>query len=264
MSKAKKILLGGGISIVALIIIIALIVGAFLGSIVKVGVEKALPPITGTRVSLGSVGYSLIGSSVTIKDFVIYNPEGYKSEYAFKLGELHIDVDVGSLFSDKIVINKFLVDGMNVCYEQGLTTSNIYEIKKNVDKFGEAGAKAAKEEDKKKEPAKPGEGATTPTKQKRFQIGSLDFQNNNVIILTKISGQAAVKAPMPPIHMKNLGMDNKEGDTAYEMAPKIFLTIVKSTVQAVRDSSVDVGSKTLDSLEKGASGVIDGVKSFFK
>jgi uncharacterized protein involved in outer membrane biogenesis len=216
-------------------------------------------------VTLESAGFSLLGGKVSIKNFIIYNPEGYKSEYAFKLGRMKIDVDIWSLLSDKIVVEEILVDEMDVCYEQGLTSSNIYEIKKNIDKFAKAGeSEEPKAEDAQTEETKEESDASEGAKTKRFQIGSLDFQNSHVIIVTSLSKKAAVKVPMPVIHMKDLGMENEEGQTIQEMAPAIIAELAKDTAVAVKDSSVDIGGKALDSLQETGSDLVDGVKNLFK
>lgn len=269
--KAKKIILSVLFGVFVFIILGAVIISASIGRIVKAGAEGFLPQITGTKVSLESAGFSLLSGRVNIKNFIIYNPEGYKSEYAFKLGRLKIDLDLWSLFSDKIVVDEFLVDEMNVCYEQGLSSCNIYEIKKNIDKYSKTGKPQAPKEEEPQEESESSE----ETKAKRFQIGTLDFQNSHVIIVTSLSKKAAVKVPMPVIHMKDLGMQNENGETIQEMAPAIIAEIVKNTAKAVKDSSVEVSGKILDSLEEsgnslvdsvkdGGSNIVDGVKNLFK
>ena len=48
----------------------------FLNSIVRSGVETALPMVTGTPVKLNSVAISLLSGKGTLKGFIIGNPEG--------------------------------------------------------------------------------------------------------------------------------------------------------------------------------------------
>jgi hypothetical protein len=69
---------------------------------------------------------------------------------------------------------------------------------------------------------------------------------------------------MPVIHIKDLGMENEEGQTIQEMAPVIIAELAKDTAVAVKDSSAELGGKALDSLQETGSDLVDGVKNLFK
>ena len=60
MKKAKKILLSIGIGLLLLIIVAVIVVGLFLGKIVKAGVERVGPKITQTTLTVDAVDLSLL------------------------------------------------------------------------------------------------------------------------------------------------------------------------------------------------------------
>ena len=91
----KKILIRVALAGVVLLVI-AVVVGAmFLGSIVKKGVETAGPSITKTDVKLDGASLSVLSGSGTLKGFVLGNPEGYKGDFAIKVGVVDVGVKPG-------------------------------------------------------------------------------------------------------------------------------------------------------------------------
>src|SRR5437016_13369978 len=95
--------------VVAVLIILLIIVVAgslyFLGTIVKAGVEKAGPKVTKTNVKLSSAKLSVFSGSGELKNFVIANPEGYKTPDAVKVGSVAVNVQPGSVMSDNVVVH---------------------------------------------------------------------------------------------------------------------------------------------------------------
>ncbi|OGV39690.1 MAG: hypothetical protein A2020_08670 [Lentisphaerae bacterium GWF2_45_14] len=245
--KAKKIILGTGAAFLVLVLAAFYIVAFHMGAIVKHGIERFMPSITGTPVKVGSVSCSPFSGHINVKDFIIYNPEGYKSEYAFNVKEFTLTVNVMSVLSNNIFIHKILVDGLSVSYEQGLTGCNLTDIKKNIDKLSE------KDTSKEKTPTEKTSEETSPSTEKRFQIKEFDFQNSSVAVSTPVTGGKGISLPLPlpGIHIKELGMKDGNGVTGKEMATVIFAEIIEATVDAVRKSSVNLNSDVLNSLEDG-------------
>ena len=74
MKTVKKILLAGGIGLLVLIVVAVIVVGLFLGKIVKAGVERVGPKITQTTLTVDAVDLSLLTGSATVKNLVVGNP----------------------------------------------------------------------------------------------------------------------------------------------------------------------------------------------
>lgn len=264
--KMKKIILGTGAAFLAVVLAVLYIAAFHLGSIVKTGIETFMPSITGTPVKVGSVTCLPFSGHINVKDFVIYNPEGYKSEYAFKVKEFTVTVKPLSVLSDKIFISKILVDGMEVSYEQGLTGCNLTDIKNNISKLS---AKKAQEEEKPAEKTS-SEPDGTPKAEKRFQIKEFDFQNSSVKVSTPLTVGMGPKLPLSEMHIRDLGTKDDKGVTGYEMAPVIFGEIIIGTVTAVKKSATQISGDTLNTLEAGgkeilnkSENLIKGVKDLF-
>ncbi|OGV59785.1 MAG: hypothetical protein A2X45_13875 [Lentisphaerae bacterium GWF2_50_93] len=228
---------------------IVLIVGLYfcLGYIVKTAVIGIVPRITGTPVKMESFSFSMFSGKARMKNFVIGNPEGFSTEYAFSLNELVVEVDMDTLFSKKIVIDEIRVNGVDVIYEQGMTTSNLKEIRANVKSY------TGKEKDKRQE-----ETADSPRREekerveaRKVQINNFYFNDVKVSLSVFLLQGAKTSIPIPDIHIEDIG---KEGDgvTAGEAAVQIFNAIYKSI------------GKTASTGTDPVKGLGDSLKGIFK
>ncbi|HXG48436.1 MAG TPA: hypothetical protein VNO52_12480, partial [Methylomirabilota bacterium] len=120
----------------AVVVLLGLaIVGVFvfLNDIVKKAVETAGPPLTKTEVKLASSKISPLSGSGHLQGLFIGNPEGFKTEFAIKMGEMKVDVDVGSLLSDTIVVEQIFIEGPEITFEGGLKGSNLGRLLDNLE-----------------------------------------------------------------------------------------------------------------------------------
>lgn len=247
--KKKKLLIILG-SLVGAVVLIFIIFMFSIGAIVKTGVSTVLPKITGTPCSMGMCTFNPIAGQVTMRDFVIGNPPGYAHPNAFKMGTLEIDVGMTSLFAEKIVIQKIIIENMEVDFEVKLTETNLTVIKGNVDEFSKSAAEA---EEKKEEPGTEQEDAEKPGK--KLQIDLFKFVNNKIIIGT--AGET-LDVPLADIIIEDIG-DSQEGATVGEVSEKVFTALYDSVLKKVSESDVDLGG----ALKKGTNKIIDGVKGLF-
>lgn len=220
----KRILLGSLITLVVLLFLVYI----FLGNIVKGTVETIVPKITGTPVKMESFSFSVMTGKIRIKKFVIGNPKDYKTEYAFNLGNLFVDIDMSTLLSKRLVIDEIRIEEAKVICEFGLGTSNLGEIKSNIDKF----SKGDKPKEQKAEtPKKEGEG-------KKVQINNFYFNGASVSAGAVILQGGKVTLPIPDIHLKDIGKEEK-GASVGEVADEVF-TAIYTSVGKVVGSGADV------------------------
>jgi len=231
------------IVIVVLLIVVALtMIGVYLNSMIKAGVEAVAPKITGTTVKLDAMDLSLLSGQGRLKGLMIGNPPGFQAERAFKLADAKVHVNLKSALSDKLIIEEILIDGPEITYEGGASGSNISKIQENVTAFGKSVAPkdAAESKSPKKDPT-----------QKKVQINDFILKNGKVTMsATMLKGQA-LTITMPDIHLKNIGKDS-DGVTVQTAAAEVFAAINKSVVQTV------AGSSKL--LEKGAEAAGEAAK----
>lgn len=259
----KKVLTIGGALVVVLILAVVLYFSLFLNQTIKAGVETLGPKLTQTSISLAEVNISPFSGQGEIKGLVVGNPEGYKTESAIKLGLVRVEIDTGSLLSDRIIIKEVLIDGPEITYEMSLKGSNIAKILANIQSVadsaggGKSGASDSKDT---------GGG-------KKLQINDLRITNGKIKLSAKILQGKAITLPLPDIHLKDIGKE-KEGSSVGEVVEKVFAAVTKSTTKAVTGSGellgkgVKAAGETLNKagagIKEGAAKIFGGFKDAFK
>src|SRR6056297_2637988 len=119
----KKILIAGGVIIVASIVLIVVALSN-LGPMIKTAVNKYGPNITQTEVKLSEVDVSLFSGEATLKNFLLGNPQGFNTPQAMTVKKVHVNVDEDSIFKDPVVIDKIEVLAPHINYELKGKTDN--------------------------------------------------------------------------------------------------------------------------------------------
>lgn len=239
--------------LIAIALVVAVIIGAvvFVGSnidgIVKTGVETYGPRFTGTQVKLGGVSSSLIGGEVTVKEFFLGNPQGFKTAHAFKVDRVKVVVDTASLTSDVVRIKEIVIDAPDIIYEMAGGSSNLQAIQNNVTKAAGGGAKSS--------------GASGGP-SKKVVIDNLYVRNAKAALSAGMLGGKVIPLPLPDIHLKDIG--KKENGTSMSQASKQLLDeITKSATSAV--GKIDLkgmaegATKAIDDAAKGGGDALKGV-----
>jgi uncharacterized protein involved in outer membrane biogenesis len=206
-----------------------------LNSGVKQGIESIGPKVTQTTVALDSVNLSPFSGSGSMKGLVIGNPEGFAGDHLFKLGQIDISIDTGSVFSDTVVIEKIHIMAPDVSYEKTLRSSNIKELQKNIEEF--TGPKAD-------EPDDPGAAA------KKLVIKELIIEDGTIFVGALGVGQTV---PLPRIEMTNLGEDGTSanvGEVLNEVLGKVLGSVGPAIANAGELSKQAVKALKTQGLEK--------------
>jgi hypothetical protein len=241
MKRLVKILLVA----IPLLVIIALVAAFFsMNAIVKTGIQEVGTVATGTAVVVDSVRLSPFSGDGRIAGLTVANPEGFKTDYAFKLGSITLSLDPSSLPSDTIVISEIRVEGPEITLEQGLRSSNIGVIRKNVEQFVGTGGGA-------EEPGDDDEG-DAGAGGRRVRIDRLVISGARLSVSTPALMGRAVSLSVPEIELTDLGKET-EPMTIAEALDLVLATVTR-TVLEVAGSSVDLG-KYADSLKVGLGGV---------
>jgi hypothetical protein len=224
----KKILIGLAVGAFAVIVIGVIIVGFFLGSIVKAGMETVGPKVTQSSLTVGSVHIGILTGSAGVNDLVLGNPDEYKTKApnAISVGKAVVSVSPMSVLSDKIVIKSVEVRSPEITFEGNpFGANNLKKIMDNVNAFvgGISGAPDTNA------PAKT--GAAKPAKKLEVD----DF----LITGAKVHFNGAT-LPLPDIHFTDLGK-GPDGITAGDLIKKVMGEITTATVKAVIASAADAG-----------------------
>jgi uncharacterized protein involved in outer membrane biogenesis len=229
----RWILIGAGVLVT--VIIILLVVGVSnLGPIIKKAVNTYGPKITKTQVQLGDVGVSLLSTEAKLKDFLLGNPEGFKSEQAMSVKSVHVNVDEKSLTKDTIIIDKIEVVAPKITYEKVRGTDNFQTIMNNVKKA--VGANTATKPSAEK--GKKGEG-------KKIIIRDFILRNGKVNLTMAALGENIVSADLPDIHLKNVGQ-KKGGESPSEAFEEIFAALYTNIKSPAVTEVLNKGLKNLN------------------
>ncbi|MFP3871155.1 MAG: hypothetical protein ACLFVT_09795 [Syntrophobacteria bacterium] len=262
----KKWLIVAGAVVV--IVVALLIVGVSnLGPIIKKAVNTYGPGITKTEVRLGDVSVAMFSAEAELKDFLLGNPEGFKSPQAMKVRSIHVNVEEGSLTKDTIIIDRIAVVAPEITYEKARGTDNFKRILANVQKA--AGVKTTG----KTETEKKGEG-------KKLLIKDFVVTDGKVNLAMSMLEGASVSVSLPEIHLKNVG-NKKEGVLPAEAFEEIFRVLyakitspavaqslekeiqeLGSTVKKAREEAEKQLETMKESVEKDTQSVTDELKKF--
>lgn len=162
-------------------------------SIVKNAIERSGTEITGTKVSVGSVDISLRSGRGTIRNVRVKNPDGFTGEDAVTLGEVTLELDVGSLNRDPIVIQEIRVHTpvVNAEVDERLMT-NVGVIRSHVQEYQVSTA-----------PHKPGK--QDAGYEKHFVIRSFVMEEGVVNGDATRVGSESREYELPPIELSNVG-----------------------------------------------------------
>lgn len=239
MKKVKKIVWSVVIVLAILVIVGIIVASAFLGDIVKKGVETVGPKITKVSIKLDEVHLSLLTGSASLKGLLVGNPEGYQTPQAISAKTIAISVNPLSVLSDKIVLRSLRMESPEITFEGGLSGNNLSKILDNVNASAHATAQTGAVST----------NATVQTKSaQKFELDDLLITGAKVhVSLTDLGGKEMTLS-LPPIHLANLGT-NKDGITAADLTRNILDAIVTATVKAVSNAGGHIG-KNAESLIK--------------
>lgn len=214
----KKVLIG--------LVILIVIVGAGLfyvwqnrDTFIKTAVEEAGSRATQVGVTLNEVDtQDVLGGTVALRGLVVGNPSGFKTESAFKLGEVSVKVDPASVTSDTIVVKEVVIAAPQVTYEFAADGSNIGTIQKNVEKMAGGGSSG-------------GTSSGDSGDGKKVTIENLYVRDGRVNVSADFLQGKQTGTNLPTIHLKDIGKGG--GATPTQVAEQVIDAIAKAATSAV-------------------------------
>ena len=278
-------------SILALILIALIALLIFIDPIIKGVVENFGPEIAGVRFELEDISVSLFRGRVEIKNLYMYNPEGFNSEYAVKLGDVAMETEVMSwIGKKKAIIREIRLRDVTVNYEAPfpkLTESNLQAILDHVQKAAgqqasqtqsapeesapvpeEPAEKPAEEPAEKpvEEPVEESAPAAEEDDQRRFQLDKLIIENVQLAVVIKNRPEIRIPITITLPEMGPVGTDEK-GLTGTEIAFALSAEIVRGLTDSVIRSSDQIsrdvtrqGMKIVEDVKGQVKDYTDSVK----
>ncbi len=245
--------------ILAVLALIAFLGVAFfsLNTLIKKGVEKGGPLALKAETRLESADILPFTGSGKLSGLFVGNPEGFKTPYALKVGQIHVQADLASVKTDTIVIQSVRIESPDIFIEGGLKEkNNLSALRKNIADFGSAKtqAKADPATESPKQPAKPG---------KKVIVKDLVITGAKVHWVSSLTLGQEVLLPLPDIHLTNLGED-KQGLTWSQLSnvvvDAIFNAAGSVSAENLNKAVNQLKEKGLENLNKAA----DGLKGLLK
>lgn len=241
MNKKKKFL-RVFLILVAVIVIIGIVgitvVLANLDAIVEKSTEKVLSYVLEVDVTLEKADVSLLGGSCKLEGLVIGNPERFKTDNAFSVEEVFVELDLGSFKTDEPVVKLVEIRKPHITMEQGLRGSNWSTLIKSASRFE---GEEAPEEDAK--------GA-----KKKIRIDKVIVDNASVSISAPMLQGKAATLSIPRFEMDDVGGAGKRVSVAESI--KIFFTKIMETV--LKQAGGVVPSDLIDSMGSSLGDVTEG------
>ncbi len=227
--------------LVVLLLIMGLLVGFYIGPIVKMGIEQVGPKVTQVPVTVDSVGASLTGSA-TLQGLKVGNPQGFSAAQAFSAGTISVSIDPMTVTSKKILVHSIHVVSPEITFEGGLSGNNLTKILDNVNAFIKS--------------------YVPPSNNPPPKIEVDDFLISGAKVNVNIQGVGNKTVPLPDIHLTDLGKGN-DGVTPQELIRSVLSIISSDTVKTVAANMVNLrqglqtlGKSTLNNIASNLGGLL--------
>ncbi len=226
-----------------LLIIVVLVAGVFyLDTIVEKSVNRFGPEITGTRVHLDKSSLKPWNGAGTLSGLEIANPAQFGSENAFSLSEVEVDVDLSSLSSDVIVIDRVAIIGPQVLYINDGSSDNLRALMANItSRLG------------------PGEASTSEdtAASKKIIIDEFVFAGGNVSASHALLGDQRLSINLPDLQLNGIGRESG-GATLKEAGQQIFAYLNQAIREQIGGS--DIYGQALQQAEQRINAELENLE----
>ncbi len=229
--KAIKIIAG------LLIVLVIAVSGVLFFGLSKINgiVEEVIETVGSktlqTAVSVNAVDIVLLEGRGNVKGFTVANPKGFSNNSVISVGDVGLQIDIGSITKDVKVIKEIYIDAIALRAEQkNITDTNIQALINNLKSSASSSTAQATTE-------KNESGGSNV----RLMIESLRIGDSSIALETENFGGRTVS--LPGYTQKNIG-DKTKGLTPEQISQVIMDSVLTRAKQAVK--------KELEGLLKSA------------
>ncbi len=130
--KALKIIL---LSMASLVLLLVLVVLFWLGPTVKVIVKMIGPQALGTPIAIEKLSINPRKGILHLSGFSIANQESFGESNAVALASLDIAIEMGSIFSQTVMVHQVRINSPHFTFEQSSASDNIAEYIRSIEDF---------------------------------------------------------------------------------------------------------------------------------
>jgi hypothetical protein len=198
-----------------------------LDEIVREIIVTSVSDATQTNVSLAQVKLNLKDGVGVLNNYQQGNPEGFHTKYAFRFDQAELDIDVGTILDDVVIIERVFINHANIVYEFNDGKTNFVELKKNIDKNTKkenSGQNNNSVVDQKKN------SSQSKTQQsKKIIIRSFEMINTEVEAAMPFASSQTLSVQLPNIKLSNIGA--KENGLLADELMKVFLDAMEKDLK---------------------------------
>jgi len=231
------------VAIVIAVLIAAGLAWYFIDAIARAGVENGATYALGVKTTVDDLSLSLLKGTMTMDGLTVSNPEGYTTPHLVRSGRFDLKVDPGTVLKDKVVVNRFHLDGLDMNIERkGLRQSNLSVIMGNLKRF--KGPDKQEPDRRKEEPS-----------GKKVVVDRIVIENVVAHIHLASIGSKTVKVPR--IELANVSSDG-EGIAVSELTarllPAILAAVLEEGDDIIPDDLADALGDDLDGAVEALGG----------
>ena len=198
-----------------------------LDEIVREIIVTSVSDATQTNVSLAQVKLNLKEGVGVLNNYQQGNPEGFQTKYAFRFDQAELDIDVGTILDDVVIIERVFINHADIVYEFNDGKTNFVELKKNIDKNTKK-----KNSDQKNKPVVDQEKTSSQSKtqqSKKIIIRSFEMINTEVEAAMPFASSQTLSVQLPNIKLSNIGA--KENGLLADELIKILLDAMEKDLK---------------------------------
>jgi hypothetical protein len=192
----KRLLLVGGAIVVLGVVGALVFLASSLDAIVKQVIERTGSELTGTSVRLDSAQIDLGSGRGTLRGLRVANPDGFSSADVFSLGEITLEIDLGTLTQDPVVIRSVRIDAPEARVEvDAKGRTNVDVIRRHLKESESTGSGGGGG----------GGGSSEATDTPRLRIQSFTFENGQLAADTSALGGEEKTQALPTLRLRDVG-----------------------------------------------------------
>ncbi len=246
MKKALKVVGIVVLSLVVLVVVLLLTLPLWIGPVATRVANKVVPSYTGTDFVLGSFGLNYYIGKLHVGDVRLDNPSGYSPEQALTLGSLDVDVDMGTVLSDTIVIRDVQVKDVFVSITSEDGTNNFVAI------AAHASSPAEKTDEAPVEEVAADDGSAATNAERKVVIDRIRIEG-----LVVQYGKLPI--PLPTITLTDIGRET--GGIEFENAGIAIWEAVQKSATAISGGIINLGTGAFNQSTNLIGAGVEGAAS---
>ena len=195
---------------VVLLIIVALVAAYFVRNmLVKKAVEAGSTYALGVQTNLGSANLEISGGSLQLNNLQVRNPEGFKADDFLSVRRGMFAVQAGSVLDKEVVVDSFIIEGVNLNLEQIDKKGNFLVLMDNIKRLDMSSSGGSQ----------------------KFRIGLVALRDVNVTGSLSLMGKNYDKSfKLEDFALHNVGSDN--GATISQVTATVVKALVSKALAA--------------------------------